>query len=118
MTQLRRVKADILAGQLQLRGILVANRQPKCARRLQQPMHSGNPAARPVQVFGTLTAVVVNVVVVADVERRVGKRQIHAASWQVGHQFQAVAMDDRIERHLGGHHRASSVTTISKTVSE
>ena len=51
------VEADLLAEQLQLGGILVADGQPERARRLERPMHGRNPSAAtgPVTTFSRPT---------------------------------------------------------------
>ena len=63
----------------QLGRILVANGQPKCAVGLEHAHDFGRPIAAPSQIVFAFQAVVIHIVVVADIERRVGKRQIDRA---------------------------------------
>jgi hypothetical protein len=58
---------------LQLGRELVADRQPERAVRLERPDDLAGPPAGPVEVVVGVAAVIVDVVVVADVERRVGE---------------------------------------------
>ena len=73
-----------LADQLQLGGVLVADGQPERAVGLQHAAHGLPSTAAPVEILVVLPAVVVDVVLVADVERRIGKGQIDAAGLDFG----------------------------------
>ena len=79
-----RVKANFSLGQdLQLRGEFVADREPKSAVGFERAMDAANPLAAPAQVVVRVAAVVIDVVVVADVERRVGEHQINRSRFEL-----------------------------------
>ena len=80
----------------QLSGILIANRQPKRPVGRQNPLHFRSPAAAPVEVVVGRSLVVVGVVVVADVERRIGKGQLSCSVGEQPQVFQAVASHEPI----------------------
>jgi hypothetical protein len=87
------VEGDVvLGGQLQFRGVFVADGQPKRPVRLQDPVNGLHPAAAPVDVGFVVLLVVVGVVFVADVERRIGEDQIDRAGLHRGQAFQAIAV--------------------------
>ena len=83
---------------LQFRGVFVADRQPKRAVGPQHADDFPHPLLRPVEVGVGRKTVVIGIVVVADVERRVGERQMHAARGHPRHQIKAVAPVHCIDR--------------------
>ena len=91
-----------LGDQLQLRGVFVADGQPERAVGLQRPVHAGHPFPRPVDIFFAVPLVVVDVVLVADIEGRIGKRQIDAAGLHFAEQFNAVALMHVVNRQSHG----------------
>lgn len=90
------VKADLLAGQLQLGGIFIADRQPESALRLENAVNAADPRRRPLDVFPVLDTVLVDVVIVTDVERRVGKCQVDLPFPKLLHPLDAVALIDPV----------------------
>src|SRR5580692_9261144 len=66
----------VLECQLQLGRIVIANCQPKCAVRLQDTLDFPAPHPRPLDELLAGTTVFVNVVFIADVERRVREDEI------------------------------------------
>ena len=86
-------KADLVLGvDLQLGGVFVADRQPESAAWLEHAMHFLHPLPRPGEVVFVVLAVVVLVVLVADVERRIGECEVDRAGGDLLHQLQAVAL--------------------------
>src|SRR5207244_1765414 len=84
----------LLENQFQLGRVLVADGQPKRAGRLQDTLHLPTPRSRPVEVFVRVAAVVVHVVVVTDVERRVGEGQVHYAGFDLLQTLNAITLHD------------------------
>ena len=70
---------------------------------LQHADHFGGPLAAPVEVFLALQPIVVRVVLVADVEGRIGEGQIDHAGIELLHSGQAIAVFQHIhmKRHGG-----------------
>ena len=66
-----------------------------------------DPALRPVEVLVGVAAVVVNVVIVPDVEGRVGEDQVDRAVADLGEPFEAIALIQAVKRQaaVGGHGR-------------
>jgi hypothetical protein len=62
---------------LHLGGVLVADRHEERTRGTENAMHRRQPLLGPGEVVVAALVVVVDVVLVADVERRVGERQVH-----------------------------------------
>ena len=93
MTQLRVVKPiSRSGGDLEFGGILVADGQPERAARFQDRDGLFDPLCAPIKIFSIFLAVVVLVVLVADVERGIGKDQIDRAGSDLLHQLDAVAL--------------------------
>jgi hypothetical protein len=78
-------------------GVFVPNRQPERAIRLEHSTDFANPTGTPLQVLIGLHVVFVNVVVVTDVEGRIGECQIDAALFEVTHPLNAVFIQDLIK---------------------
>src|SRR5262249_19428996 len=74
------------------RRVLVADREPERAGRLENAMHGRPPAARPVEVFVGLATIVVGIVFVADVEGRIGEGEVHRPGLQPAEAFDAIAL--------------------------
>src|SRR5690349_10676940 len=91
------VEAGILAGNLELGGIIVPDGEPESAVGLEDAMDRGDPILRPLQVMRMLAAVVVHIVLIADIERRIGKSQIDASVWQALHTGQAITVMDVVQ---------------------
>ena len=71
------VKAEFAGTEnLELGCVFVSDRQPEGSGWFQDPDNSFDPLSRPVDILGAFPAVVVNVVIVANIEGRVGERQI------------------------------------------
>src|SRR5438552_17391814 len=66
----------LLKNQFQLRGVLIADRQPEGTGRLQDAVNLPAPLVRPIQVLVRTGAVVIYVIIIADVERRIGEGEI------------------------------------------
>ena len=73
-----------------------ANRQPERTFGREQAMDLLHPLPRPPEVLVVLLLVVIGVVLIADVERRIGKRQIDAACAAVGRDPATLALPLRI----------------------
>ena len=82
--------------------VLVADRQPERAVRAEHPLHAPDPPAGPREVVVGRAAVVVGVVVVADVERRVREREVDARVGQAREHLEAVTLMDGVERKRHG----------------
>ena len=84
---------DLVLGiDLQLGGVLVPDRQPKRAARLQQAVNLFHPLPRPVDILVVGLLIVVLVIFVADVKRRIGEHEIDRAAFDLPHQLQAIAL--------------------------
>src|SRR5205085_687213 len=81
--------------------VLVANGQPKGAGRLQDPLNRPAPRPRPVEVLLGVGAVVVDVVVIANVERRVGEDQVHRSRVELLKSLNAISLIKSIWLHSG-----------------
>ena len=57
-------------------------------------MDAGHPAAGPVEIFLAVALVVVDVVLVSDIEGRIGKDQVDAARVDLVEQLDAIALVD------------------------
>ena len=87
---------------LQLGRELVADRQPERAVGLEHTHDLAAPGQRPVQVGLGVAAVVVDIVIIADVERRVGENQVDRAVPNPAEQLQAVAVVEAVELEVRG----------------
>src|SRR5262249_53688768 len=76
-----------------------ANRHVERRVRFEQPAHHLQPALGPVEVSSAALAVLIDVVLVADVERRIGERQVHAVLRQRREDRQAVTAQNIIDGH-------------------
>ena len=96
-------ETKLLGDYFQFGGIFVADGEPESAVGAERAMDAGHPLARPIQIMVVRLTVVVNVVFVADVERRIGERQMHAAGLQLRQQLDAIALMNPIgfQRHDG-----------------
>ena len=92
----------LLEHDLQLGRIFVADGQPEGAVGLEHADHFGGPLAAPVQVVIAFELVVVDVVVVADVEGRIGKGQIDHAVAELPQALQAILIVDRVQTKCQG----------------
>ena len=87
----------LLQHDFQLGRVFVADGQPEGAVRLEHADHFGGPLAAPVQVFFAFQAIVVRIVLVADVEGRVGKSQIDQSVVDLPHSRHAIAVVEHVE---------------------
>ena len=87
----------LLEHHLQFGGVLVADGQPERAVGLEHADDLGRPLAAPVEVVLALQPVVVDVVVVADVERRIGERQVDHAVAELLQPGDAVLVVEHVE---------------------
>ncbi len=95
MTQLRQWKP---ISWLRIFGsVLVTDGQPEGSVRFQHARYGGDPLLGPVEVLLLFELVVVDVVLVTDVEWRVGKGQIDGAFRECVHGLNAVAQLDRVQ---------------------
>ena len=85
---------------LQFGGVFVADRQPKRPIGSKSSMDAGDPSLTKLEVFVGSPSIIVDVVVITDVERRIGKDQVDAAGGQSLQIFDAVARDDLIDGGL------------------
>ena len=95
------VESDILRRNLQLRCILITNRQPKSTIGRQNAVHLRHPAARPFQILLSLKPIVVLVVLVTYVERWIGKSQLHAVIRHLRHLLNAITLMNLAQQLLG-----------------
>ena len=86
------VEADLLRLDLQFGRVFIADGQPERAVWLQSPMHGLNPVARPGQIMVVLLGVMINVVLVANIEGRIGEDQINRAGGQRVHLRDAITV--------------------------
>jgi hypothetical protein len=86
------MEADLLGFDLQFRSVLVADGQPKRAVGFQHAMHTLDPPSTPAQVVVGAFRIVVDVVLVANVERWVGKNQIDGTVVGLIQQVNAIAL--------------------------
>ena len=90
-----------LCDHFQLGRVFVADGQPKRAIGLEHPFDAADPFPRPVEILFRRPLVVVDVVFVADIERRIGKGQIDAARGHFLQPLDATAFVDGIQcEHL------------------
>src|SRR5262249_50850999 len=106
------VEAELLRLDLQFGGIFVADREPERAIRLQDSMDGANPVTRPIEIMAVFLGVMIDVVVVANIERRISERQVDRPGGQGVHPRNAVTMMNLAKlvvqmRGLALRHRAS-----------
>ena len=87
----------VLGDQFQLGRVFVADRQPEGAVGLEHPLDAADPFPRPVKILLRFALVVVNVVIVADIEGRIGKDQIDAAGGHLLQPFNATTFVNPVE---------------------
>src|SRR3954471_16144028 len=92
---------------LQLGGELVADRQPERAVGLEYTNDLASPGLRPFEIRVCLAAVVVDIVIIADVERGVGENQVDGTRRNPWEQLQAVSRVQPVELQRRGHTRHS-----------
>src|SRR5437870_1113872 len=90
---------QVSEGHLQFSREIVPDRQPEGAARLQDAMDFLAPFSAPCQVVVGILAVVINVVIIADVEGWVGKDQVNAARLDLGESLKAIALKQGIRFH-------------------
>ena len=96
------VEPQGLRQQLQLGCVFISNRQPEGAVRLEDTVDFRDPIPAPGEVLIGSLPVVVDVVLVTDVEGRVGEHEIHPPLFQLTHPLDAVeGMNGAIGEHLG-----------------
>ena len=93
------MKTDLLGFDFQFRGILVTDRQPKCTIGLERPMRAANPLATPIEIIIRLFRVIINIVLVADIERRVGKHEVDRPWLDLFKQADTVALMNLVFRN-------------------
>ena len=71
-------------------------------KRAFDPDNLLNPLGTPVEIFILLATILVNIVLVADIERRVGKSQVHDTRFQPREASQAVFLVDGVKRGRQG----------------
>ncbi len=91
------------AQDLEVGGILIADRQPEGPGRLQHPDHALDPHARPGDVVVARPAVVVDVIVVANIERGVGEGQVDGFLGKACQPLDAVCIMYLVELHVSLH---------------
>src|SRR5205823_3504449 len=98
---------------LQLGGELVANRQPERAGGLEDPRDLAAPGEAPVEVGPGVAAVVVDIIIIADVEGRIGENQVDRAVPQPREQLQAIAIVEAIEsQRVGRRHGTAQSSAV------
>ena len=86
------VEADFLGLDLQLGSVFVADGKPKRPIGFERSVDSSNPLSAPSQVVLFLFLVIVNIVLVADVERRVRKDKVDGSLIERLEKFDAIAL--------------------------
>ena len=94
---------------LQLRRVFVADREPERTPRPQHADDPLHPAFGPREVILVRAAIVVLVVVVADVERRIGEGQVHTVGLEPFEFRDAIPADDAVV--FDGHRQPSLTNT-------
>lgn len=90
-------KTEFPSGQdAKVGSVLVSDRQIKATGGFKKSVHLFHPLRRPIQVLRVVAAVVVPIILVADIERRIGKNQIHTPIGHPTHHGHAIADDDRV----------------------
>jgi hypothetical protein len=92
------LKADFLSRHFQFRRVFVSNGQPECSRGNEQAMELLHPLSTPLNVLILLQPIIVLVIIVPDIERRVGEGQVNALIRKSRQSFEAVAVVDAVER--------------------
>ena len=98
-----RVETDLLAGNFEFGRVLVADSQPERARLFQRAVDRRNPRPRPIEIATMFLAVAIDVIFVADVERRIGEGQIDLPGGHGHHPLDTVALDDLVPSSIRRH---------------
>ena len=85
-----RVKADLLSGHFEFCRKVIADSQPECAVILENSPDRLHPIFGPGQIIFGRSAVIVDVVLVANIEGRIGKCQINRTLRKTVHSLDAV----------------------------
>lgn len=90
-------KTQLSSGQdAQVGGVLVSDRQIEATGGLKKSVHLFHPLQRPIEVLRVVPTVVVPIILVADIERRIGKNQIYTTVRHSSHHGHTVTNEDRI----------------------
>ena len=90
------VKANVLTDDFQFGGIVIADGQPERAGRFQGAIDFADPFSGPIEIFRRRFSVFVDVVFVANIERRISKREIDTTFVQLLHCRNAVQFMNRV----------------------
>lgn len=97
-----------LEDELEVSRVIVSNCQPIRTRRLQNPMDGSPPCAAPLQVLFCIATIIVDVIVIANVERRIGKHQVNAAWLEPPEPGNAIPFIKLIRFHFRPRQRGTS----------
>ena len=79
------VEADFSALDLKFCSEVVTYRQPECAGRFQHAMDLADPRSAPITIRIRVLPIVVGIVLITDIERRVGEHQVDRPRFDLPH---------------------------------
>ena len=88
------MKTNLLSFDFKFCSVLIPNRQPESPIWLERAMHAANPLSTPAEVIFGFSLVIVDIVFVADIERRIRKDQINRSFVDLGQKLDAIALMD------------------------